>query len=115
MRVLVVLAMLLIPLAATAVHHDTANIVLYDTADVMLDDILLAQRGPSSLLPNQDGARISSKQAASRVKQRYQDSKILSINLIQSKGPAVYRVKTLSASGVVKYVFVDGTTGDVFE
>ncbi len=106
MRVFVVLAMLLIPLAATAVPDDTA--------DIMPAGILLAQKGPQNLLPNQ-GARIGTKQAASRVKQRYQGSKILSIDLIQSKGPSVYRVKTLSASGVVKYVFVDGTTGDVFE
>lgn len=106
MGVFVVLAMLLIPLAATAVPHDTA--------DIVPTGILLAQKGPQNLLPNQ-GARIGTKQAASRVKQKYQSSKILSINLIRSKGPAVYRVKTLSASGVVKYVYVDGTTGDVFE
>ncbi len=103
MRVFVVLVMLLSPLTAHAVPHGTVA------------NILLAQGGPQNLLPNQSGARISSKQAASRVKQKYQGSKILSINLIQSKGPAVYRAKTLSADGVVKYVFVDGTTGDVFE
>lgn len=106
MRVFVVLVMLLIPVAATAVSHDTA--------DIMPAGILLAQGGPSSLLPNQ-GAKINTRQAATRVKQKYHSSKILSIDLIQSKGPAVYRVKTLSASGVVKYVYVDGTTGDVFE
>ena len=105
MRVFVVLAILLIPVAATAVPHDRA--------DIMPAAIVLAQ-SPTGLLPNQ-GPRISSREAASRVKQRYKSSKILSINLIQSKGPAVYRVKTLSASGVVKYVFVDGATGDVFE
>ncbi|MBQ74523.1 MAG: hypothetical protein CMQ20_05790 [Gammaproteobacteria bacterium] len=102
MRLFVVLAMLLIPMAATAASYDPAG-------------YLLAQRGPQNLLPQQDGARISSKQAASRVKQKYQNSKILSINLIKGRGPAVYKVKTLSASGVVKYVFVDGTSGDVFE
>ena len=107
MRVFIILSMLLSPLAATAVPHDTAGI--------MLADMMLAQRGPANLLPHQSGPRIGSKQATSRVKQKYRDSKILSINLIRSKGPAVYRVKTLSASGVVKYVFVDGTTGDVFE
>ena len=68
----------------------------------------------SSLLPSQS-ARVSSKEATVSVKQRYGNSKILSINLIESKGPPVYRLKTLSSDGVVKYVFVDGTTGDVFE
>lgn len=68
----------------------------------------------SNLLPGQS-ARVSNKEATASVKQRYRNSKILSINLIHSKGPPVYRVKTLSSDGVVKYVFVDGTTGDVFE
>ena len=107
MRVFVVMAMLLIPLWAGALAHDSTG--------VMLADVMLAQRAPGNLLPNQGGARIGIKQATSRVKQKYRHSKILSINLIPSKGTAVYRVKTLSANGVVKYVFVDGTTGDVFE
>jgi hypothetical protein len=59
-------------------------------------------------------ARISAKQAAAKVKQRY-GGKVLSIKLIDSKGPPVYRVKTLSTSGVVKVVFVDGQSGRVFE
>lgn len=59
--------------------------------------------------------RLGRKQATDKVKQRYRAHKILSINLISSKGPATYRVKTLSSDGVVKYVFVDGNNGDVFE
>ncbi len=74
----------------------------------------LSANSPANLLPNQK-ARIGNKQAASMVKQRYKASKILSINMIESQGPPVYRVKTLSASGIVKYVFVDGTTGEIFE
>jgi len=76
--------------------------------------IRLAAQGSQGFMPNQQ-AKIGNKQAASLVKKRYQASKILSINIIQSKGPPVYRVKTLSSTGVVKYVFVDGITGDVFE
>ncbi len=110
MRVFVVrvmvLAMLLFPLAGTANPFNSVDLISVN---------MLAQRGPLSILPKQAGARISSKQATSRVKQKYRDSKILSINLIKSKGPSVYRVKTLTASAVVKYVYVDGTTGDVFE
>ena len=59
-------------------------------------------------------ARISAKQAAAKVKQKF-GGKVLSIKLIESKGPPVYRVKTLSESGVVKVVFVDGHSGAVFE
>ena len=76
--------------------------------------IRLAAQGSEGFMPNQQ-AKIGSKEAASLVKNRYQSSKILSINMIDSKGPAVYRVKTLSSDGVVKYVFVDGITGAVFE
>ncbi len=59
--------------------------------------------------------RIDTRQAAALVKNRYREGKILSVNLIQSKGPPVYRVKILAPGGVVKYVFVDGRSGDVFE
>lgn len=76
--------------------------------------IRLAAQSSQGFMPNQQ-AKIGTRQAATLVKKRYQASKILSINVIESKGPPVYRVKTLSSTGVVKYVFVDGTTGDVFE
>ena len=111
MRVFVVmvtiLAMPLIPLTAVADP--------FSAVDILSADILLAQGGVQNLLPKQSGAKITTKQAASTVKQIYQGSKILSINLIKSKGPPVYRVKTLLARGVVKYVYVDGVTGDAFE
>jgi uncharacterized membrane protein YkoI len=100
MRVLVMIAMLLVSVDAISKHAISAYI--------------LSAQASSSLLPNQS-ARVSNKEATSSVKQQYKNSKILSINLIQSKGPPVYKVKTLSSDGVVKYVFVDGTTGDVFE
>ncbi len=59
--------------------------------------------------------RVGDEQATAKVRKRYPKSRILSVNLIESKGPPVYRVKTLSAEGVVKYVFVDSRSGDVFE
>ncbi len=74
----------------------------------------LAAQGSQGFMPNQQ-VKIGNRQAASLVKKRYHSSKVLSINLIQSKGPPVYRVKTLSSNGVVKYVFVDGISGNVFE
>lgn len=70
---------------------------------------------PQGIVGQPDGPRVTSQQAASRVKRTYGDHKILSIRLIDAKGPPVYRVKTLSDAGVVKYVFVDGISGDVFE
>jgi len=73
--------------------------------------------GPQNIVgeTREAGPRVGSKEAASRVKRAYGDRKILSVRLIDAKGPPVYRVKTLSDDGVVEYVFVDGTSGDVFE
>ena len=88
--------------------------VLVLVAMLLMSVPALSAGASSSLVPNQS-ASISNKQAASLVKQRYRNSKVLSLNLIQSKGPPVYRVKTLSSDGVVKVVFVDGTSGAVFE
>ncbi|MCB1692773.1 MAG: PepSY domain-containing protein [Pseudomonadales bacterium] len=73
---------------------------------------------PKGMLPNAPNARppkVGSQEAASSVRHAYANSKILSVQLIEAKGPPVYRVKTLSEDGVVKYVFVDATSGDIFE
>ncbi|MBL4679914.1 MAG: PepSY domain-containing protein [Pseudomonadales bacterium] len=59
--------------------------------------------------------KINRKKAASKAKRAYPDSKILSVKLIKSGGPTVYKLKMLSSDGIVKYVFVDGQTGSVFE
>ena len=60
--------------------------------------------------------RVGNEQAAAKVKRAYAKSKILSLRLMQNdKGPPIYRVKTLSPKGVVKYVYVDAINGDVFE
>ena len=57
---------------------------------------------------------ISRGQAASKVKQRYKSSRIMGISRIEGATP-LYRVRILSREGVVKSVFVDGHTGEVFE
>ena len=87
---------------------------------LMAKQVLLAQNlVPSSpsraaRLPPR-AQRLDSRDAAAKVRQRFQSFKILSVSLIDSKGPVVYRVKTLSPDGVVNMVFVDGNSGDVFE
>ena len=72
-----------------------------------------------SLVPNQlvpgNRSGISNKHAASLVKQRYSSLRILGVSLLDDQGPPIYRVRTLSAKGVVKSVFVDGNSGEVFE
>ena len=49
------------------------------------------------------------------MRRQYANHRILNIVLIESKGPPVYKVKTLSGDGVVKHVYVDAVGGDVFD
>lgn len=69
----------------------------------------------NSLVQGQQGVTISNQHAAGNVRQEFPGSKILSIKMIGSNGPPVYKIKTLSGNGVVKFVYVDGTSGEVFE
>lgn len=66
----------------------------------------------SKFLPGKPRARVGEKQAASRAKRAFPNSKILSVNPMQGDGS--YRVKLLSNGGVVKYVYV-GKDGEVVE
>ncbi|MDP4910893.1 MAG: hypothetical protein NWR09_03310 [Pseudomonadales bacterium] len=82
---------------------------------LMLAENLLPQQRPQERQLPPLAQRLDPRAAAAQVKRHYQAHKILAISLIDSQGPMVYRVKTLSPDGVVKYVYVDGSSGDVFE
>ena len=82
---------------------------------LMLAENLLPQQRPQERQLPPLAQRLDPRAAAAQVKRHYQAHKILAISLIDSQGPTVYRVKTLSPYGVVKYVYVDGSSGDVFE
>lgn len=71
------------------------------------------KRKPDRILAR--APRIDARGAAARVRKAYQDHRVLAINLIDGQGPPVYRVKTLSDKGVVRFVYVDGNNGEVFE
>ena len=58
---------------------------------------------------------ISGKHAITLVKQRHATSRVLGFSLLDEAGAPVYRVRTLSPDGVVRSVFVDGLTGEVFD
>ena len=74
------------------------------------------QATPSNLVEDsQSVVKITSRAAASKVKQRYPGSRVLGVSLLDKSGSPMYRVKTLSTDGVVKSVFVDGNSGAVFE
>ena len=72
---------------------------------------------PQKFAPELDRGRvqIDNQRAALLVRNRFSERRILGLRLIQSKGPAIYKVKTLSDSGVVKFVFVDAGSGEVYE
>lgn len=69
----------------------------------------------NSIVQEQQGVSVSNQQAAGNVRQQFPGSKILSVKMMGSGGPPVYKIKTLSGSGVVTFVYVDGTSGEVFE
>ena len=77
---------------------------------------LFAQRAPvpQQFLPQRKKGK-GNEQAVASVKSKFPGRRILSINKDEKRGPGTYRVKTLSKSGVVKYVYVDAGTGDVVE
>ncbi|MBO6656370.1 MAG: PepSY domain-containing protein [Pseudomonadales bacterium] len=58
---------------------------------------------------------ISNKKAAGLVMEHYAGSRVLGVSLLDDQGPPVYKVRTLSPNGVVRSVFVDGNSGEVFE
>ena len=77
-----------------------------DTIDV--SQFLIAANNPIRL------AEVSLEQAIKKAKSKY-GGKVLSAKQIESKGPLVYKIKLLLPNGRVKTVFVDGSSGDVFE
>ena len=70
---------------------------------------------PKQIAPSGYKASISNKRAASLVKKRYSSVRILGVSLMDEVNPPIYRVRTLSENGVVKSIFVDGKSGEVFE
>jgi len=67
-----------------------------------------------NILPRKSRSRAGGEEAASLAKQSFPRSKILSVKPMQGSGNQ-YRVKLLSNGGVVKYVFVDASSGEVFD
>jgi uncharacterized protein YpmB len=110
MRIFLVLVILMMGAPQTL-----ASPFSHDYAVQQLAASEVMPRAPKNILPQRQRPAISNQQATARVRAAYSRHKILTVRLIESKGPPVYRVKTLSENGVVQYVFVDGTTGDLFD
>ncbi len=107
LTVSVVCSLGLLAVAVTSAEANTPAVRVGDVA-------IAAATAPERNIVLAAKAKIDAKKAAAIVKQKF-GAKVLSVKLIASKGPPVYRVKTLSKSGVVKVVFVDGQSGKVFD
>lgn len=70
--------------------------------------------GPPPMKGIRQNPGMGSQQVAELVKRQCIDCKILSVRMAPGHGSQVYKVKTLSSEGIVKYVFVDGENGSVF-
>jgi len=79
-------------------------IVLFIIGSLLCSQISYAKRSKPDV--------ISKGEAISAVKSELR-GKILSIHLIPSEGPPVYKVKLLLAKGRVRTVFVDGQSGQI--
>lgn len=73
------------------------------------------QADPANRLAPASRVRITDSRAAALVKQRHKKAKVLGVSLLERGGSPVYKVRTLSSKGVVRSVFVDGRTGEVFD
>ena len=114
MRVLIFLLMVVSGLMAFSASLSAADPPSHTRGGLQVAADLI-RGGPQSIMPSQRKPKIGDQQAAAKVRETHANQKILAVQLIESQGPPVYRVKTLSEDGVVKYVFVDGVSGDVFE
>lgn len=66
-----------------------------------------------SLMPVLMASATVSESSAVAAALRAVKGRVLSVQLIESRGPPVYRVKILTENGRVRTVHVDGQTGEV--
>ena len=92
----------------------TVTIIILSCSLLLAEPVKAAQYSAAYVATQQDKKQkvISKRQAISAAK-RQVNGKVLSANLIKSRGPAVYRVKMLVSEKRVRTVFVDGKTGSV--
>lgn len=78
--------------------------------------LLVALPSPASgqiLMPVLMASATVSESSAVAAALRAVKGRVLSVQLIESRGPPVYRVKILTENGRVRTVHVDGQTGEV--
>ncbi len=96
---------------APADHHEGINEGVQKSLQNSLQNSLTRQ----NRLPVPRPDIISNQRAASLVKEHHSGSRVLGVSLLDEQGPPVYKVRTLSPQGVVRSIFVDGNSGEVFE
>ena len=70
---------------------------------------------PRASLAVEPAAAISSSRAAALVRQHYKGARVLGVTRLDEGGAPLYKIRTLSKEGVVRSVFVDSKTGEVFQ
>lgn len=104
------------PLASKLIKTTLSMKVLLPSLLLMAALLLaepVAAASPALLMPVAAQAPTVSESAAVASAVRAVKGRVLSVQLIDSRGPPVYRVKILTADGRVRTVHVDGQTGEV--
>jgi len=70
---------------------------------------------PRASLAVEPAAAVSSSRAAALVRQHYKGARVLGVTRLDEGGAPLYKIRTLSKEGVVRSVFVDSKTGEVFQ
>ena len=107
MRLIVMVMLFILSLQAMAESHNVLHglPVVEDRKSSPLDKFVASSRTPV----------IKQNKVASLVRKQHGNSRILNIVLTERAGLPVYKVKTLSNDGVLKHVYVDGRSGEVFD
>ena len=107
MRLIVMVMLFILSLQAMAESRTVLHglPVVEDRKSSPLDKFVASSRTPV----------IKQNKVASLVRKQHGNSRILNIVLTERAGLPVYKVKTLSNDGVLKHVYVDGRSGEVFD
>jgi len=73
----------------------------------------VAEKRSMKKVAKKSGKKIISKSTAINNAKSEVNGKVLSVRLIDSRGPAIYRIKMLVGESRVRTVFVDGINGKV--
>lgn len=89
------------------------SIVLFSSVELIADNKERSASKPDKQSSKSSQTKVISKSSAINRAKSQVKGKVLSATLINSKGPAVYRIKMLVGDSRVRTVFVDGVNGRI--